>query len=236
MSTSKTDKKFACKCGDVRLTLKGDPFLNFICHCGDCRAAQDHCNAKAAISGKENIPSDVNGGVGAAFWSFKNIIVDSTDLKEKLVFIKTGAKGSMVRSYCRGCNTLVVASTPPVQAVSFNRHCLTNAADDSPYKIENGGPIGQVCYNLMAEFAVDPPAVPEPKYDGVPLGILRLLMRCGSGDRGELLPMVLKKMCCGICCGPKRLDPAFTVPPAEAEIVEKNKLKAQVIQVVGTSG
>eukprot|EP00747_Dinoflagellata_sp_TGD_P167899 gnl/TRDRNA2_/TRDRNA2_193193_c0_seq1.p1 gnl/TRDRNA2_/TRDRNA2_193193_c0~~gnl/TRDRNA2_/TRDRNA2_193193_c0_seq1.p1 ORF type:complete len:228 (+),score=19.84 gnl/TRDRNA2_/TRDRNA2_193193_c0_seq1:88-771(+) len=164
--TSLSHKTWCCRCGQVVITLKGEPYLTMNCHCTCCTAVATYVDLKCSPQ-RRNISAFAPGtkGVAKAMYFLDDVYFERG--KDKLVAIKL-TDGTNVRSYTSCCNTLVITSGGkqfPANFRPFNRNCIANA-DGRRYS-----PSG-VVPNVLGSDNMDFGEAPEPKSGGLPMDLL----------------------------------------------------------------
>lgn len=153
------ERTWECKCGQVKAKLKGEPILNFICHCHSCVGAAQFIEEKTKSSGISILHPD-GGGACASPYSAGQVefITDLSDETgtSKLKFVRVGDGGKAFRSYTTCCGSQMTNCVFP-RLVVFNRNGIKNA-DGTQFE-----PAGEVL-NIQKNNAFDPSAVPEPSH------------------------------------------------------------------------
>ena len=82
-------KTWKCGCGEVTLTLEGEPYFNLDCHCSACTPVSKYLDAK---SGGKGISSIINTtGVAKAFYMLDKVKFETG--KDKIAGVKLGESG-----------------------------------------------------------------------------------------------------------------------------------------------
>eukprot|EP00591_Stephanopyxis_turris_P000459 CAMPEP_0195523576 /NCGR_PEP_ID=MMETSP0794_2-20130614/22832_1 /TAXON_ID=515487 /ORGANISM="Stephanopyxis turris, Strain CCMP 815" /LENGTH=163 /DNA_ID=CAMNT_0040653599 /DNA_START=66 /DNA_END=554 /DNA_ORIENTATION=+ len=153
------ERTWACKCGEIKVKLTGEPILSFRCHCHSCVGAAQFIEEKTNKSGIPIIHEN-GGGVCACPYAASQLEflseLSSSDGTSKLKFVRVGDKGKALRSYTTCCGTQMTNFILPGLIV-FNQNGIKNADGSS---FESAKPV----LNIEAYHAFDPSTVPEPKH------------------------------------------------------------------------
>jgi len=148
---------WSCACGDVKFKMIGEPMDAYNCCCQSCNACADAIMAKGGGGTSWNATG--SPGVAIQLWESINVIPeDPENLESKVEYMKVTETGTMIRWYTTCCNTPIGNLGGPGNC-GLNFNCVTNP-DGSKFQVP---PLK----HIMAKYAKDPAAVPEPKVDDV---------------------------------------------------------------------
>lgn len=155
-------RTWTCKCGEIKANLKGEPVLNFRCHCHSCVAAARFIEEKTEGKGTSILHPDGGGACASPYAGHQVHFctpLSTEEGKSKLKFVRY-ENGKAWRCYTTCCGSQMTNCIFPGLVV-FNRNGIKNA-DGTPYE-----PPHEVL-NIQKANAFDPEAVPEPSHNTGP--------------------------------------------------------------------
>ena len=156
------ERTWECKCGQIKAKLKGEPILNFRCHCRSCVAAAQFIEEKTKKSGTPLLHSDGGGACASPYAAGQvEFITPLSDENErsKLKFVRVGDKGKPWRCYTKCCGTQMTNCVFN-RLIAFNRNGIKNV-DGSKFEPDD-------VLNIQVKHSFDPSAVPEPNHKTIP--------------------------------------------------------------------
>lgn len=159
-----------CACGKFQAKLTGLPQGSAVCHCHSCVAAGKFIDDKFHGTNTSVLK---NGGAFVVTFPASRINFITPDLSnvaaqnDMLGFVKIGEKGSPFRAYTKCCGTQIFTLVERNLSTycGFNGNCIYEEDGVTPFRI------GEEPVNIMAKFAFDPKAVPDPKVNYVTLQV-----------------------------------------------------------------
>jgi hypothetical protein len=121
-----------------------------------------------------------DGGAAMTVFRSGSIVEFPDGLDKKLSFVKVGEDGLACRCYTNCCKSQMTNYVAP-KVVVFSSNFIRNGGDGSPY--EPPGPV----MNVNAKHAFDPSAVPDPRSDVAPLGLIAKFFRAKISPFGPNL-------------------------------------------------
>jgi len=192
-----------CGCGAVKFKMHGKPLAEYNCCCQSCIACSDAIMAKGGGGVSWHAPASESPGLAIQLWPSHKVEPEDPDgLSSKVAYIKVQQRGTMIRWYCKHCNTPIGNLGGPGNA-GLNFNCVKNP-DGSRYERD------PKLLNIMYIYSKNPEEVPEPRQEDVRTP--RFICMVAKN-------IIRNKRCC-LCL--KRAHPAFLpVPSQVAEWIPK---------------
>mmetsp|Transcript_2021 Transcript_2021/g.5983 ORF Transcript_2021/g.5983 Transcript_2021/m.5983 type:complete len:230 (+) Transcript_2021:130-819(+) len=155
-------RTWACKCGGVKITLRGEPVMSLNCNCRSCTAVTDHLDSRPD-PGTSALAKAPGSGVAKTFFLLSQLVFEDPT-HSKIGFLKLGDTGENVRTYTTCCGTMLNTSggnSFPCSFRPFNRNCIVNS-DGTPYQPP------YVVPNVNTRAALQPATVAKPSFYGCP--------------------------------------------------------------------